>query len=167
MKRLQYFNLLGVLALVLLCVAQWQHNRQLNLEVNRLEKVRLDHEAKLVEQEQTMRGLNADLAQFKEEFTKSRSELSDARQKLGTAERGALQVTIDSDQLKSSITNWAAAVAARDERLKEANAQIRRLAGELNSSARQFNALATNYNAVVKDLNDIRSHPTQPQPVSK
>src|SRR5262245_27663996 len=106
MKGLQYFNLLGVVVLVLLCVAQWQHNRQLNLEVNRLEQRRLDHEAKLIEQEQTMRGLSADLAQFKEQFTQSGIELSDTRQKLHTAERQALQLTVESDQLKSSITNW-------------------------------------------------------------
>jgi chromosome segregation ATPase len=167
MKPLHYINLIGVLALAALCVAQWQRDRKLNLEVSRLENVRLDHEAKIAEQEQAMRGLNADLAQFKDRFTKSGSELNDTRQKLRASKRELLQLASERDQLKTSVTNWANAVAARDERLNEANAEIRRLAEELNASIRKFNELATNHNAVVKDLNELRARFAQTQPASQ
>ena len=164
MKRLQYVNLVGVLALAALCVVQWQRDRNLNLEVNRLEQMRLDQGSKLAEQERAMRGLNSDLAEFKEQFTKAQTELNDARQKIRAAERDGRQLTTERDQLKTSVTNWAAAVATRDDRLKEAGTQIRRLGYELNSSIRKFNELATSHNAVVKNLNELRARLAQPQP---
>lgn len=162
MNRLHYVNLIGVLALALLCVTQWRHNRDLNLEVNRLEQVRLDQTAKLTEQQKVVSGVNADLAQFKEQFGQAEAALNDERQKLRRTEREIGQLTAERDQLKTSVTNWAEAVAIRDTRLKEAGAQIRRLGEELNASIGRFNALATNHNAVVKDLNDLRALGAKP-----
>jgi chromosome segregation ATPase len=167
MKGIQYVNLLGVLVLGALCVAQWQRDRRMNLEVNRLEKARIDHQSMLAEQEQLIQGLNMDLAQFKEEMAKVQTELNETRQKLRVAEREARQLTAERDQLKTSITNWVAAVNARDERLKEANKEIGRLAGELNGSIAKFNELATNYNATVKDLNELRARLAQSSQPSK
>jgi hypothetical protein len=95
MKRLHCVNGIGVRALTALCVLQWERDRQLNLEVNRIEKVRLDQAAKLDEQQHTIIGLNADLAHFKEQFVKSGMELNDVRQKLRTAEREAHHLEIE------------------------------------------------------------------------
>lgn len=164
MKRLHYVNLAGVLALGALCVAQWQHDRRLNLELNRGEKVRLDQSARLEEQDRTARGLNADLAQFKEQFARSGNELHELRQKLRAAEGEVRQLARERDQLKSSVTNWAEAVAARDERLREAAEQIRTLADDLNASIRRFNELATNYNALVRERNELRARGAEPVP---
>jgi len=160
-------NLFGVAALVILCIAQWQRDRQLNLEVNRLEKLHHETQTKLSEQEQLIHGLNQDLAQFKEQLTKAQTESNETRQKLRAAEGEVRQLTAGKNQLKTSITNWVAAAAARDDRLKEANSEIRRLADELNASITRFNNLATNYNAVVKDLNEIRAKLAQAVPASK
>ena len=161
MKRVAYINLVGVCALASLCVAQWQHDRRLNLQINGLEKTRLEQAGKLTEQERSLRGVNADLAQFKEQFSKAQSELSASLQNLRAAERLTNQFTLERQQLKSSVTNWANAVAARDQRLKEANAEISRLANELNASIRKYNELASNYNGVVKDLNELRARLAQ------
>src|SRR5436309_1561801 len=57
-------------------------------------------------------------------------------------------------------------LATRDERLKEGNTEINRLANELNASIRKFNELATNYNAAVKDLNDLRARMSQSLPAN-
>ena len=57
--------------------------------------------------------------------------MSDERQKLRMAGRDVRQLTSERDQLKTSVTNWAAAVTVRDERLKEADARFRRLSDEL------------------------------------
>ncbi len=162
MNRLHYINLMGVLALALLCVAQWRHNRDLNLEVNRLERVRLDQAAKLSEQQKAVSGVNADLAQFKAQFGNAAEALNDERQKFRGAEREIRQLAAERDQLKTSVTNWADAVAIRDTRLKEAGMQIRRLSDELNASIGRFNELATNHNAVVKDLHDLRALTAKP-----
>jgi chromosome segregation ATPase len=158
-KRLHIVNFIGVLALAALCVAQWQHNRRLNLEVNRFEKARIEQAARLTEQEQRARELDSDLTHFKLQFTRAQAGLDDTRKKLQAAERDARQFSAERDQLKTSVTNWAAAVATRDERLKEANVQIRKLADELNASVRKFNELATNHNALVKEVNELRARP--------
>ena len=83
------------------------------------------------------------------------------------AEGEGRQLASQRDALKASVTNWAGAVASRDERLKEANVRIRQLADDLNASIRKFNDLATNHNAVVKELNELRARlaqPTLPRP---
>lgn len=162
--KLHHVNLIGVLIVTAICVGQWGRNRDLNLEVNRLEQTRREQSSKIAEQEKTMRGVNADLSQFKEQFSRSEAELKDARQRLRTAERDVLQLNTQRDQLRTSVTNWAEAVTLRDERLKDAAEQTRRLAEELNASIRKFNELATKHNALVKDVNDLRARLSEPQP---
>jgi chromosome segregation ATPase len=156
-RRWQYLNFLGVLVLTALCVIQWQRDRRLNLELSRLEKVRQEHELKIAEQEKTARGLTSDLEQFKEQFKLTQADLTETRQRLQAAERENSQLLGERDQLKESITNWAKAVAERDESIQAANAHTTELAGRLNDSIQKFNALATNYNSVVKDLNELRA----------
>jgi chromosome segregation ATPase len=166
MKRLHYVNLLGVLALTALCVAQWRHDRRLNLDINRIEKVRLEQGAKLADQEQTISGLNTDLAQFKDQFIKAQTELNETLQKLRAVERQTNQLALERDQLKASVTNWAAAVAIRDERLKQANGEIQGLAAKLDASIKEQNEslkrladerndLVAKLNARTKDFNDV------------
>jgi chromosome segregation ATPase len=161
MNRLHYVNFVGVLILAGLCVFQWTRDRRLNLELNRLEQTRLEQAARLGEQERTVRDLSADLEEIKKRFAQSQTEIGDIRQNLRAAENQARQLTVERDQLKTSVTNWAAAVATRDERLKEANTRIRKLSDDLNASINKFNELATNYNVAVKDLNELRARPRQ------
>jgi chromosome segregation ATPase len=153
-------NLAGVLVLVALCVLQWRGDRALNLEVNRLEKTRLSQETKIAEQVKNLHGLNDDLALFEEELTRAQSELGESRKKLQELERSQPQLATERDQLKESVTNWANAVAARDERLATANTRIQELADQLNGSIQKFNELATNYNAIVQNLNELRGSKT-------
>ncbi len=154
-RALKWINLAGVLALAILCVIQWSRDRALNLEINRLEKARIDNEAKIQEQEKAIRGLNSDLALFKEQLTTTRSELKDTRDQLRTVELENINLSAERDQLRISITNWMEAVTLRDERIKEANERIQSLANDLNDSIGKFNELATNYNNVVADLNRL------------
>lgn len=156
-RGLQLFNLVGVVALAILCVFQWQRDRALNLEVNRLEQVRIDNEGKLSEQAKTLAGLNSDLALFKDQVTTARTELSELRDKFRIAETENVQLVAERDQLRESLTNWMQAVTLRDERLKEANAHIQDLGDRLNDSIRKYNELATNYNSVVTNLNTLRA----------
>lgn len=161
MKGLQVANLIGVLALAGVCAVQWKRDRQLNLEVIRLEKIRLEQSAQLTNQAQSIRGLTADLTEFKERFAQSNLELTELRDKLRESDREVQHLTLEREQLKNSITNWAHAVEIRDDRLKEANAQIQELADKLNSSVRKYNELVTLHNTVVKELNDLRAPPPE------
>ena len=105
MKRLQYINLFGVLALAILCIFQWQANRKVNLEVNRLEQLRLGQAGKLDEQTEKIHGLEADLTDFKQRFATAQSEADETRKRLAGAERDVRQLAAERDQLKTSVTN--------------------------------------------------------------
>ncbi len=158
MKRLGWINLLGVLALAALCAVQWQRDRRLNLEVNRLEQVRQAQEEKISEQQKASSGLAADLAGFKEQFKKAHADANETRTALRKVEQENAQLTREREQLKASVTNWAAAVTARDESLREANERLRDTTLRLNESILKFNDLATNYNASVQRFNDLTTN---------
>jgi chromosome segregation ATPase len=183
MKRLHYVNLIGVLAVAALCIVQWRMNRQLNLEVRQLDRIRQEQEWKLLEQEHATKGISSDLEVFRSQFERADAETKEAARKLAAVERLVAQLERERDQLKQSVTNWAAAVAERDERyaretaqlrqsvtnwagavaqrderLKEANTRLRELGNELNARTAKFNELATNYNATVQRLNELTSN---------
>ena len=157
--RLKYMNLFGALALAALCIAQWQRDRRLNLEVGRLDQVRLQQGAKIDEQAGLLKGLNEDLGQLKTSLGIEQSLRSQAEQKVVSTENANLQLGLERDQLKAAITNWANAVALRDERMKEANTRIEQLAADLNTSIRKYNELVTNRNAAVKASGATRAQP--------
>jgi chromosome segregation ATPase len=157
--RLKYMNLFGVLALAALCIAQWQRDRRLNLEVGRLDQMRLQQGAKIDEQAGLLKGLNEDLGQLKTSLGIEQSLRSQAEQKVVSTENANLQLGLERDQLKAAITNWANAVALRDERMKEANTRIEQLAADLNTSIRKYNELVTNRNAAVKASGATRAQP--------
>lgn len=148
--RLKYVNLFGVLALAVLCVAQWQRDRRLNLEIGRLDRVRLQQATTIDEQASQLKGLHEDLDQLKASLSNEQSLRTEAEQKVASTESTNQLLVAERDQLKASITNWANAVALRDERMKEANARIEQLAADLNASIQKYNDLVTNRNAAVK-----------------
>lgn len=153
-RFLQYANLIGVTALAILCVIQWSANRRVNLEASTLEKTRLDLTAKVAEHEKTIKGQASDLDTFREQLSLATTSLKETETKLTKAGRENIQLETEREQLKSSITNWAAAVTARDERIKEANDRLKQLGEDLNASIRKFNELAETHGKLVKDWND-------------
>ena len=148
--RLKYLNLFGVFALAALCSVQWQRDRRLNLEIRRLDQMRQQQAAKIDEQATTLKGLNEDLGQLKTSLASERSLRSELEQKVTPLENANEQLVQERDQLKAAITNWANAVAVRDEHMKEANVRIEQLAAELNASIGKYNELVTNHNAAVR-----------------
>jgi chromosome segregation ATPase len=157
--QLKYLNLVGVMALAVLCVVQWRRDRRLNLEVNRLDQVRQQQAVKIDDQANTLKGLNEDLSQLKLSLATEQSLRSRTEQRSAAIETTNEQLVAERDQLKAAISNWANAVAVRDERMKEANARIEQLAADLNASIRKYNALVTNYNAAAKMSGATRAQP--------
>lgn len=163
-RALQVLNLLGVLALVALCSAQWRSNRRLNLEVNDLERIRLDQVSKLAERDTTIKGYVADLDDFRTRLTLAESQLKELDENLSaiTRERNQMATEIETlaaqrDQLKASIAKWQAAVAERDAALKQSGEQIQNLMADRNDAVAKFNELAAKYNTIVKDFDTLRA----------
>ena len=155
-RALQFINFFGVLALAALCTFQWQHDRRLNLQSIQLEKIREAQQQKISEQEETARGLSADLMDFKQRFKLEHDDLEITKKKLRENESSVASLTAERERLRESITHWTAAVSQRDALMKEANSRIEELSTQLNASIVKYNELATNYNNVVKDLNEAR-----------
>jgi septal ring factor EnvC (AmiA/AmiB activator) len=144
-RALPMLNFFGVLVLAVVCVVQWQRDRALNLEIQRLEKTRQQQEAKLAEQEKAARGLNEDLGQFKQRFQQIHGEATGSRTNLQRLERDHRQLIGERDQ-------------ERDAQLKEAASQIRDLSARLNESVTRYNQLTTNYNAAIQRFNELATN---------
>jgi chromosome segregation ATPase len=156
-RLLHWFNLLGVLVVATLCILQWHTNRRLNLDLNRRKQLGLEQAAKLEAQARTSAGQSSDLASLQTHLARVNDDLRNTATSLAVAERRVTQLASERDQLKSTVTHWAAAVAARDERLKEAASQSKALAAERNDLVNKFNELAAQHNKLVKEWNELQS----------
>ncbi|MFM8469472.1 MAG: hypothetical protein ACKODH_05800, partial [Limisphaerales bacterium] len=67
-------------------------------------------------------------------------------------DRQLKHLTHERDQLKTTVTNSAAAVGARDAQLKQASADVKQLADDRNAAVLKFNEVATKQNELVKEL---------------
>ena len=137
---MNYLNFAGIVALAILCSLQWQTNSRLNLETQSLEKTNLEQAAKIDDQARTIKNDATDLDDLRSRLSLSESALADD------------EATIK--QLKTAMDKWIAAVTQRDQALKQAGAQIQKLAIERNDAVLKFNDLAGKYNTIVKQLND-------------
>lgn len=151
-RFLQWFNLVGVLALAALCVQQWRINRHLNHEFNEACKLCLSHNQNLSEKDKKLKSAAADLEIFRDQLTRATASLKEAETKLAALDRQVKQLINERDQLKTSVTNWAAAVVARDTQLKQAGADLQKIADDRNATVLKFNELAAKQNELVKEI---------------
>lgn len=151
-RFLHWFNLAGVFALAALCVLQWRMNRQLNLDLRAAEQARHQQTTRLEDQAKRLTGTTSDLDGFRDQLTRATTTLKQSETKLALAEQQLKQLTNERYQLKTSVTNWAAAVSARDAQLKQAGADQAKLAADRNATVLKFNEVAQRQNALVKDM---------------
>jgi chromosome segregation ATPase len=145
-RFLGIFNLLGVVMLTVLCIAQWQNNSSLENQVAQLQRTDAEQSAKIAEQQMTLKNDAIDLEDLRQRLSMSESSLQTM-----TAEKNRLAA--ESQQLKAALATWMAAVKARDAALRQASGLIQKLAGERNDAIAKFNDLADKYNALVKQVN--------------
>lgn len=159
MKRaLTWINLAGAFALAFLCVVQWQRDRRLNLEINRLKKEHYDQQERISRQDKLAADLKADLERFKEQVTQTHAEAGEARTAMRKLERENSLIERERDQLKTAVTNWSRAVAERDQSLRESNDRLRDTAARLNDSIVKYNELTTNYNASIRRFQELATN---------
>jgi hypothetical protein len=123
-----------------------RHGAQLtaNLDAARRERIRLEQSSKLAEQDRSLQGDAADLDRYREQLTRLTAARKESEQQAVAFNRTNRQLAAEREQLRESVTNWSAAVAARDVRLQELGEELARLAAERNEAVARFNALATN-----------------------
>lgn len=167
MKWLHVFNCVGVAALSVLCVFQWKINRELNLRAEGLEKDRVKLTATQKELEGNIKGLAADLDDFRNRHSAHTEELASLRKNLKQTENEADNLIRQRDQLKENAAVWSNAVKLRDERLQEANTTITSLSEQLKASIQKQNEIVQKHNEVVDKYNSLASSITNAAPRSE
>jgi chromosome segregation ATPase len=155
MKALHVFNLIGILLLTGLCGLQWKIDQDLNTKITSLESTRKAQEQQITEQTGMLDTLRKEFSALGEKFTEISAKAEKTEGELIDANRNAKLLTVERDQAKDAIVEWQDAVKQRDERIKEANNRITKLATDLNSQVAKFNDLATNYNDTVVKFNEL------------
>ena len=152
-KALERLNLLGVLALAALCIFQWRANREANTETLRLEKARQEQSSKIAEQDKEIAGQRADLDVFRAQLTTTKAAEMELGRKVAEGDRANRQLVAEVEALKSSLTNWVAAVRERDQQIQVAGAELKKVAESRDEAIEKYNALAKTHNQLVADVN--------------
>ena len=151
-------NLIGVIILAMLCVAQWKINRAANLNLQAAQKLNREQTAKISEYEKSIQASAADLESFRSQIIAAKAGEKDLEKKLADSERNSLQLTSENGALKTAITNWAAAVETRDQQLHQAVTNIQFVVQSRDEAIEKFNALAKRQNELVAEINRSRTN---------
>src|ERR1700733_2581143 len=98
-RFLQWFNLLGVVCLVVLSAMQWNLNRLANEKAGHLEIIRQQQVRDLADRDKTIQGLKSDLDDFRSRLTLAESQLKDLDDKLYKMTQARDQAIRQRDQL--------------------------------------------------------------------
>jgi chromosome segregation ATPase len=143
---------------------QWNLNRLANEKASHLEIIRRQQVRDIADRDKTIQGLKSDLDDFRSRLTLAEAQLKDLDDKLynmtqarDVAIKQRDQLKAERDVLKKTLDEWVAAVTVRDEALKKAGDDMKKLAEQRNQVINQFNTLAMRYNKVVENINATRS----------
>jgi chromosome segregation ATPase len=158
-RFLHLLNFLGVVALAVLCVVQWRSGSRDDRRLQDLEQTRVEQDARLAQQARQLAGATADMEEFRKRLVESQAALKEARAAGDAGAAQLRQATVERDQFKAAVEQWAAAVAARDQALQQAGEQTRQLAKARDEAVRRFNELVARYNVLVDQVNRAATRP--------
>ena len=147
-SKLIWLNGVGIVALSVLCISQWNVNRELNHGINRLEDLRQDQAEKLDERDATVVAQAHDLKNLRAHLTELTGELRKVEGELALAKN---QVQM----LEENVKQWKSAVEERDKQIKFANERIRELVGEFNTLAENYKMLSEELNKRIEEYNEL------------
>jgi chromosome segregation ATPase len=140
---------------------QWRSSSRSDRRIQDLEQTRLEQDARLAQQTRQLAGAAADLEEFRKRLVEFEAALKETREARDVGTAQLRQVTTQRDQLKVALDQWTAAVAARDQALKQAGDQAQKLAEARDEAVGKFNELVARYNTLA---NQVRRAATQPAP---
>jgi chromosome segregation ATPase len=157
-RFLEKLNLVGVIILAGLCVAQWKINRDANLDLQHAQKIQREQTTKLADQEKMIQGQVADLEVFRAQLLETKASEKELENKFTVVDRANHELTNERDQLKTSISNWDASVKARDEQLRQASTNLQKLVQSRDDAIEKYNDLAKRHNQLVGEVNAARTN---------
>ena len=143
MARLTWINGVGVIALAVLCVAQWADARRVRLELDATLSDRDAIVGELATARQSVEDQASDIDRF-------RQTINDLRTRLETAEAGAAS----GEGMDQALDEWKRAVEERDARLVEYEQTLDQLVADMEERTQAYNSLAEQYNELVAELDE-------------
>lgn len=145
-RFLQIANFLGVAALAGLCVAQWHANSRAVAAADRLQQIRQDQAGKIADQQKTIAADSTEMDDLHQRLSDAQAAAKSAQEKLArlTAQCDALQQ--QQAQFKSTLDQWQAALAQRDQTIRKAGDEIQKLAQQRDDAIRRGNDAVAQYN---------------------
>lgn len=149
MRNLERWNLIGVIAVAILCLSQWHRNRELNRELNL--QIRRNHEltTQLDDRERDVELARTESNGFKDRLALTELNETKLKEELGQSFTTLRRLELERSQLRMAISNWQEAVVIRDRRLSESDQAQRKLTDSLKEGTARYNQLATNYNTLI------------------
>jgi chromosome segregation ATPase len=158
-RALYILNLLGIVALVALCVAQWHRSSRDDRLIQSLEQARVEQGARLDKQAVQLVGSAGGLEELRHRLTDSQAELSEAHSRLDARTADLIHLRAECQQLQATLRQWAAAIATRDQALQKASGDIQELTVARDQAVAKFNQVVARYNALVAENNRPTTQP--------
>lgn len=143
MAKLTWINGVGVIALAVLCVAQWADSRRIRTELDGALSDRDAIAGELATARQSVEDQASDIDRFRE-------TINDLRARLEKAEAGAAS----GEGMDQALDEWKRAVEERDARLAEYEQTLNQLAADMEERTKAYNGLADQYNELVEELDE-------------
>ncbi|GIX50288.1 MAG: hypothetical protein KatS3mg132_482 [Limisphaera sp.] len=149
-RLLPWINAVAIPVLAGLCVAQWWHDRDLQLH---LRECREELSSSLAERQQLETRLEraqADLELFRDRYQASEQRVArlntELRQRTDQWER----CMAEAEQTRAALTNWMEAVRLRDQKLEEAASRILELNARVQELADRYRQCVTNHQSLLE-----------------
>jgi chromosome segregation ATPase len=152
-RHLDKLNLTGILLLAALCAFQWRANRALNLQTAQLRQQQTTQAATIAEHAKTIQGQAADLDFFRAQLASAKTAEKEYLAKIGETHTALGRAAAERDQFQKALTDWKAAVKARDQQITQANSNILELIQARDQAITRYNDLAQKHNDLVATLN--------------
>lgn len=135
-------NSIGCVVLIALAVFQWAKERVLlkTLDVAQTEIAAAN--TKSIEQAQRQANLERDIALLKESVTSTQQAAESAARELGEKSTLAAALETDLKTAREQVTNWEAAVKARDERITTLTSDLAATRKRLDEAVARLKAAA-------------------------
>jgi len=123
-RVLPLLNAIGCLLLAALIVAQWQRERALNASTDHLASELAATRATALAESRRAAALERDIAVLKEAITATQSAAEESARARAESHTHATHHAAEAEAARTQLASWQTAVAERDAKLLELNAQL-------------------------------------------
>lgn len=145
-RVMTWINLIGVLALAAIYVRQWSDTIRATRQVHAAQADYQAMNSKFNDQAATVTSQSHDLDTLRGQLTTTEADLAAAKRDAADTAAKLKQRAAELAEQRDAIEKWKAAVAQRDDLLKQTTGESKSLAAARDEAVRRYNALAGQIN---------------------